>query len=267
MINAPQAELDNTVSEDDAGGNRRRSERLNLSLPIEAKCHESASVSWEEITRLIDVTPFGAGFTLSRSIEVGRILLLKIPMPRQLRCYDHAEIQYQVWALVRHVRRVIDADPTENVYSIGVAFVGKFPPADFYENPAQVYEVIDPNSQGFWRVRKQSALSGFAAQNEQNIDSRRHTRLEIPLNVIIEVFNEAGETVASEMTATENVSRTGASVLTTLEVERGRFVRLSCDEYDVTIVAVVRARKTGKNGIARLHLEFIDREFPLELFG
>ena len=80
----------------------------------------------------------------------------------------------------------------------------------------------------------------------------------------IEGFNERGETVASEMTVTENISLTGASVFTTLEVERGRFVRLNSEQYGATIVAIVRQRKTGDDGIVRLHLEFIDRQFPLE---
>jgi hypothetical protein len=90
------------------------------------------------------------------------------------------------------------------------------------------------------------------------------TRHPIPLTVRIEVFDENGKTVSSEMTVTENVNPSGAAVFTTLDVDRGRFVRMTCDQYNITVVAVIRRRRIGADGIARLHLEFIDRQFPLE---
>lgn len=252
------------MSETENGRNRRKRERLSLSLPIHIQCRETLNDKWETVTRLIDITPFGAGFALSRSIDIGRLLLLTIPMPRQLRCYDHLEPQYNVWGLVRHVRKKTDEETNTVNYSIGVAFVGKHPPASYGEDPSKLYEVVEPDAIGFWAVRE------VAPQGSEGIDYkvelRRQTRYQIPMSVTIEIFNERGETIASEMTTTENISLAGASVFTSLEVERGRFVRLSSDQYDITIVALVRARKTGKDGIARLHLEFIDRQFPLEMF-
>src|ERR1700704_1686628 len=84
---------------------KRIRERLELKLPVRVRCRETVDVEWTEITRLIDVTPFGAGFTLKRPIEKGRLLQMTIPMPRQLRVFDHVEDQYRVWALVRYVRQ------------------------------------------------------------------------------------------------------------------------------------------------------------------
>lgn len=243
--------------------NRRKRERLNLSLPIRVVCRESLTEAWDEVTRLIDVTPFGAGFLLTHKLEAGRLLQLTIPMPRQLRVYDHVEPQYRVWGLVRHVRKTAGVNS-----QIGVAFIGKHPPASYLENPQILYEVLEPDAIGFWRLREMQPKTATAANDSSQIktgaDLRRFTRHQIPLNVTIEVFNERGETVASEMTVTENISLTGASVFTTLEVERGRFVRLNSEQYGATIVAIVRQRKIGGDGIVRLHLEFIDRQFPLE---
>ena len=85
---------------------KRIRERLELKLPVRVHCRETLEFEWTEITRLIDVTPFGAGFTLKRPIEKGRLLHMTIPMPRQLRVFDHVEDQYKVWALVRHVKPV-----------------------------------------------------------------------------------------------------------------------------------------------------------------
>lgn len=248
--------------------NRRQRERLNLSLPIRVVCRETTpGESWDEITRLIDVTPFGAGFTMARAPEIGRLLQLTIPMPRQLRCYDHAEQQYKVWGLVRHVRKTANEQTKDVIYQIGVAFIGKHAPASFTNNPATLYEVIEPDNVGFWRFREVQAENAAGEKSQKiarDVDLRRFTRHHIPLVVTIEVFNERGETVASEITVTEDVSLTGAAVFTTLDVEQGRFIRLTSEEYEVTIVAIIRQRKTGSDGVARLHLEFIDRQFPLE---
>lgn len=253
------------MTEIENGRNRRKRERLNLSLPIRVECRVSEEASWEETTRLIDITPFGAGFALSRTIEIGRLVHLTLPMPRQLRCYDHLEPQYKVWALVRHVRRKTNENTNIVTYSIGVAFIGKHPPASYNEDPLKLYEVIEPDAIGFWAVREVPRDSDGASENYK-IELRRQVRHQIPMTVNIEVFDERGEAVAGEVTTTENISLAGASVFTTLDVQGGRFVRLSSEQYDITIVAVVRARKIGKDGFARLHLEFIDRQFPLEMF-
>ena len=82
--------------------------------------------------------------------------------------------------------------------------------------------------------------------------------------VRVEVFDEEGRVSASEQTVTENISRRGAAVWTTLKVERGRFVRLTSADSGLSVIAAVRGARTGPDGILRLHLEFIDRQWPLE---
>ena len=250
------------------GKNRRKRDRLELSLPIRVRFRESLEHDWEEITRLIDVTPFGAGFTLPRPMETGRLLFLMMPLPRQLRCFDHIEPQYRMWSLVRHVRKVTDEKAGKELYNIGVAFIGKRAPASYEADPTTLYEVTAADELGFCRVREVSGTAktdtNTASSKDLGADSRRMTRHPIPYTVRIDVFDENGTTVASEMTATENVNQSGAAVFSTLDVERGRFVRMTCDQYNISLVAVVRRRRMGADGIPRLHLEFIDRQFPLE---
>ena len=118
----------------------------NSRLPVRVHCRETDEVEWTEITRLIDVTPFGAGFTLKHPIEKGRLLHMTIPMPRQLRVFDHVEDQYRVWALVRYVTVVADTTATTQVFEIGVAFIGKHPPKSYTENPAKRYEIASAAS-------------------------------------------------------------------------------------------------------------------------
>ena len=261
------------MSETENERSRRQRERLQLSLPIRVQYNEKTGEVWEETTNLIDVTPFGAGFVLSHTIEIGRLIKLTIPMPRLLRCYDHLEKQYQIWGLVRHVRPHPTNAPLKNSRSIGVAFIGKNTPASYAENPNQLYEAIESDELGFWKLRevKNPAKNGEEEQSFSSeisivgTDLRKQLRQTVPLSVTIEVINERVETIASEMTVTEDISATGAAVITTLEIARGSLVRLTSEEYNIALTAVVRARRNGKDGVARLHLEFVDRQFPLEL--
>ncbi|MDQ3805160.1 MAG: hypothetical protein M3416_15195, partial [Acidobacteriota bacterium] len=117
---------------------RRIRERVPLALPLKVRGRGPGPVEWEEVTRLLDVTPFGARLSLSRPVEPGRLLHLCLPLPRQLRCFDHAEDQYRVWALVRNVRPVLSAERPR--FEAGVAFVGKHPPAGHNADPDRLYD-------------------------------------------------------------------------------------------------------------------------------
>src|SRR5918997_350196 len=107
------------------GQSKRVRERLELALPVRIHGRDNEEVEWVERSRLLDVTPFGARFTMPRPTEPGRLLHLTLPMPRQLRCFDHVEDQYRVWALVRNLK-VMEAESDKPMrYEIGVAFIGK----------------------------------------------------------------------------------------------------------------------------------------------
>jgi hypothetical protein len=246
----------------DAGSKSKRlRERIKLALPVRITCRESAEHEWTEISRLVDVTPFGARFMLTHPTERGRLLHLTLPMPRQLRCFDHIEDQYRVWALVRNIRPHAEAGDESRLmrYEVGVAFAGKTPPASYIREPATLYDVDSLSSENsLWTVREaESPVAGVVSRSEE-------TRLQMALSVSVEVFDDDGVVCASEQTVTENISRRGAAVWTTLKVERGRFVRLTSSETGLSILAAVRAARAGPDGIPRLHLEFVNKQWPLE---
>jgi hypothetical protein len=81
--------------------------------------------------------------------------------------------------------------------------------------------------------------------------------------MLIESFNEKGEVELSEYTVTENISQKGAAIYTTLALPVGRFVRLSSEQYKQSVYAAVRGHSMGPAGVPRIHVEFIDREWPL----
>jgi PilZ domain len=246
------------------GKSRRIRDRLKLSLPVRVRCRESAEgEEWVEVTRLLDVTPFGARFSLGRSTERGRLLHLTLPMPRQLRCYDHVEDQYRIWALVRHVKPIplMKEDETLRL-EVGVAFVGKRLPPNAEQEPTRLYDVATQSQTGLWSLRE-LAESTTTSEGRVHVD-RPETRHHIPIEVTVEVFDEEGKVTTSETTVTENISHHGAAVFTTLSVERGRFVRLTSQQYQISVLAAVRGRSKGAGGITRLHLQFVDQVWPLE---
>ena len=210
------------------------------------------------MSHLVDVTPFGARLRLKRPTEVGRLLWLTLAMPRQLRCFDHVEDQYRVWALVRNLKRLDPQKDNRAVVEIGVAFVGKHPPRSFASDPARCYEIV-PSQSGLWAVREESG----EVLARVNTDKRQESRHTIPLEVTIEVFADNGTFSQVENTVTENISSKGAAVFTTLDLKPGRFLRMSSAHSGTNIIAVVRDRRIGADGIARLHLKFIGSEWPL----
>jgi hypothetical protein len=243
------------------GKSRRQRERFELALPVRVHCRASLDDEWNEVSRLVDVTPFGARLRLKHPIETGRLLLLTLPMPRPLRCFDHVEDQYRVWSLVRNVRLLDPAREKGALVEIGVAFVGKRPPRSFDADPSRRYEIAQTSSEvGMWAVQEES---GETISEVSATDKRKDTRHNIPVEVLIEVYDREGSLSQSESTVTENISRQGAAIFTTLDLLPGRFVKLSSQQYQSAFLAVVRSRHVAADGIARLHLEFIGREWPL----
>ena len=234
---------------------KRIRERLELKLPVRVVCRETPDFEWMEITRLQNVTPFGAGFSLKRPTEKGRILHMTIPMPRQLRVFDHTEDQYRIWALVRYMRPSTQPETDQVVFDVGVAFIGKRPPVSYETEPWKRYDISNTAFQAMANPDEIKPIS--------TSDQRVHTRYNIAVDMKLEIVDENGGVGQSESTVTENISKRGATVFTTLEIPIGRFIRLTSAQYGMTVVAVVRARSTGADGIPRIHVEFIDQEWPL----
>ena len=108
-----------------------------------------------------------------------------------------------------------------------------------------------------WVAREQPKRGGrYVRQSES-----RHM---LGVRVTIEVFNAEGRVVGREHSETENISQHGAALKTTLPATPGTFVRLISEQPPLSVLAVVRGRSTVTDNMARLHLEFIDGEWPLE---
>lgn len=231
----------------------RRRARLPLKLPIRVVCRESTEYEWSERSRLIDVNQFGAGLTLTRPVEVGRLIHLTIPLPHQLRCFDHIEPFYSIWGLVRHVSALSDTAPA--AFRIGVGFVGKYAPASYEANPAIRYDPlpIRPGQNSMWKLGPRRLVT-----------LRRETRLIIPLEVRVETLGEDGQPSRQEHTVTETISSLGTCIPTSLDVEVGRILRISSVTDPVSLFAAIRSREVAPDGITRLGLEFVGERWPLQ---
>jgi len=246
----------NNTNENDG----RQKSRFTLALPVRVESRVSENNIWNEITRLTDVSAFGAGFNLHRPVKRGRLLQMTIPMPRKMRCYDFTEPQYRIWGLVRSCITTESLPEKEN-HSIGVAFIGRRPPSSYYDDPAKLFEISHQEEGQLWSV------VDAPPQPDESLlpkELRRHSRHPIPTNIIVEKIDGNGNVLTSEPTVTENLSLSGTSVFSTLDAEIGEFVRIKSDQYNVSIISVVRGRRVGRDNIPRLHVEFVDRFFPLE---
>ena len=233
---------------------KRIRERLALHLPVRVRCRETPDFEWMELTRLHNVTPFGVGFALKRPTEKGRLLHMTIPMPRQLRVFDHVEDQYRIWAIVRYMKTKIVNKQT--LFDVGVAFIGKRAPASYEKEPWKRYDIT---TNVFEAVNSaEDRLKPFTLE-----DRRDYTRHNIAVDMRVELMDVNGEVVETEHTVTENLSSKGATLFTTLQAPEGRFIRLTSEQYGITAYAAIRSRNTGADGVPRIHVEFIDREWPL----
>jgi hypothetical protein len=135
-----------------------------------------------------------------------------------------------------------------------VAFVGKYPPKSYEENPTKRYEIA---------ASATDTITLEDADQAASADHREFTRHNMAVDISLEILDEKGGVALSESTVTENISQKGATLFTSLDILPGRFVRLSSQQYGLTVFAAVRSSSTGADGIRRIHVEFTDREWPL----
>lgn len=230
----------------------RRTSRIALQLPIRVEAQESKNAILREVTHLVSVSPLGASFYLTRKFSIGQLVLLTMPLPTSLRNYDHYEQQYCVWGIVRHCNLMPVAG--SSAHHIGVAFIGKYPPSSYKANPLTIYRISGVKTGGLYEVVEDRRAQLNTPQ----------PRYAIPVSLYIAKLDARENIVAQEFTVTENISRGGASVFSTLAVEVGELVKIISEQYNVSLLAEVRSLRRGDDGLPRLHLKFVNEEFPLQ---
>jgi hypothetical protein len=208
---------------------------MGLSVPLLVLGHDPDGTSWEEMTATDDASYSGASFPLRHPHGVGQVLHLQAPLPRNFRRYDLAETSYKTYGLVRNTRA-----GAEGQRVVGVLFLGRVPPKGFDARPGGRFRLPDDPRTG--------ATHGA--------ERRRHERLQLFVNLRLRRLGVSG--ALEEQTVTENVSRGGARVFTTLPVSAGETVTLSDLADKVAADALVRHVWTGPDHVTRLNLQFPD---------
>jgi hypothetical protein len=221
-------------------------------LSAEVKAKSGKNDFWKEKTELISMSRSGAGFYLESKCEVGRLVSLLMPMPKHLRCYDFEKELYRVWGLVQHCSPV--SGGADSAFHVGVAFVGKNAPASYKENPHQSYRIAGMNENGMWRIVE--AKADFVI--------RRQPRHWLSLEVLLAAWNDDGKLILDETAKTENISVSGAAVFSNMKIDVGDSVTFDSIQHNFSSLAIVRNCQTLENELPRLHLEFINGEFPVE---
>ncbi|HZS07993.1 MAG TPA: PilZ domain-containing protein [Blastocatellia bacterium] len=221
--------------ESPGGKNRRRHPRSDLAIPVRVTGHELESGQWVEITHSFNVSRSGVGLRLCRKVRHGQVLCLMLPLPMHLRQHGHEETGYRAYALVRRV-----GPPQGGVRAVGLEFLGEQPPQRYADTP--------------WAI--------FHAAEWKGTDRRRSARIHCSAPVWLQYLNGELEVIEQGGGWTENVSRGGARVCVESPALDFDLVRVTVVESGFESLAAVTNRYLKEDGLMRLCLQFIGREWP-----
>ncbi len=206
---------------------------------------------WKVIAEVISISQTGAGFYSKREVPTGRLMSILVPVAPVVRCYDHDRELYRVWGLVQNCQRLADEDFG---YHIGVAFIGRQVPESYAADPMQNYRICGMNEDGLWKIRE------AAREFKPRKDPRFYTVIEHYLALV----DGQKASLKGEWASTENVSKRGAAVLTSLDANVGDRIKFISEKYDFSGLAVVCNRREAPGGKNLLNLQFVGASFPVE---
>lgn len=224
-----------------------------MSLDAIVKGNYGADSQWKEVAPLITFSATGSSFCLPRQCEVGTLVSMMVDLPVHLRSYDFEKDFYRVWGLVQHCQRITADDGTTS-FHVGVAFIGKRSPESYKENPMQHYRISGVNDNGMWKV--EDAKTPFRRRSE--------VRFWTQVNLYLALVDPVDGSPGGERTTAENVSRGGAAVFTTMNVNVGDRVKFISEEFDFSGLAVVCNRQDTSDGKTKLHIKFVQSTFPVK---
>jgi DnaJ domain/PilZ domain len=220
-----------------ANHNRRRTDRFKLALPARVVGYDQqADGKWSEMAETLDVSRTGVRLRLNRPVRYGMVLYLSLPLPAKLRSHGFTDGGYSVYALVRRIE-----PPKKGVRVIGLEFIGEHPPPGYLEKP--------------WATFRTRRWGG----NER----RRAPRIERAEAVRIEYISAAMRSTVREEAMTENVSRTGLRVIVRAAPPEFDLLRVTSTARHFEGLATLRNRFQGQDGLERLCLQFLDKDWPV----
>jgi hypothetical protein len=240
---------------------RRNDRRAPIAVRIQVLGLDADGSKWDEYVTTFDVSLRGARFLLAHPVERSQILLLVMAMPVQYRRYDPGQPLYRIYALVRHTRNMPDGQ------EVGVRLLGKNPPRDYERHPACRYflpgERLPPGAPVHQQLDEtHSDESATTAGTTPSEERRRRRRLDVFVGFRIHRLDASS---TQERTVSENISPTGARLMTSQPIQPGEIVRLEEVDGAFSTRAEVVNAYLGQDRTLRLNLRFIDSELPKRL--
>jgi len=205
---------------------------------------------WSETAQVTSLSSNGAGLFMSIACSVGRLVSLMIAMPRHLRKYDHDKRLYRIWGLVQYCYES-GGDPAG--FHIGVALIGKDAPDSYTSSPMQSYRACGMDKSGLWKVE----------ELETSFKQRAAMRYWNSIEASIFQLDDEQHSIAVHDTVTENISETGASVFSDLRLSIGDRIRFQTSSPAFSSLSVVRHSRIGLDDRTRIHIEFVEKAFPI----
>jgi hypothetical protein len=231
---------------------KRTAHRATAELRAIVITKDYDGIATKEIIEVTTISRNGAGFNLSHECIPGQLVNLVLPMPDDMRAYDHGQKLYPVIGLVQYCN--LTSVEGKNSYQIGVGFIGKEVPESYKANPMQSYRISGMTTEGLWAITE----AGRAFK------PRKNPRFWLSLNVSISLIQKDIKSISKEETVTQNVSASGVAVFSQLDAKPGDRVKFACKDVDFYTMAVVKEYRTPAKEQATLHLEFIDESFPMD---
>jgi tetratricopeptide (TPR) repeat protein len=254
---------------------RRAGNRVAFCLPVQVTGRNFSNNLLNEVGQTKNGSSADLCFKFTTMVREGELLKLSLNMPPALRRFQRDQETYQVYARVARVNIVTNRD-----FEIGVIIIGEHPPADarkvgqvdlptrgnpdlirskldrlpFSRYPISCYSAIKPTILSDWKDANGWRKGAVEEKRDQ-------PRFDIAIEAALEFFNEAEQLVAKEDSFINNISKNGASIISSYVVEAGDKIRIAMKSEDFLTFATVRAAHRIAPGNYRLHLEFINKEW------
>jgi hypothetical protein len=233
---ATQQPIGSVLAGEKAETNRRRGERLKLSIPVYVTGHDRNTGKWREMAKTLNVSRFGIALQMRTRIPQGTVVHLTLPLPVKLRNHSYGDHNYNVYAIVRRVQ-----PPKDGLRIVGVELLGERPPAGFLEQP--------------WAI--------FRTTNWLGADRRREPRHLRAESVGLEYLDTQMQPIQSELAITESISRSGMRVKVKTAPEVFDYVKVTSLAQSCSGIAALCNRFVGEDGGERLCLNFLDKKWPI----
>jgi len=210
---------------------RRRRNRLEITVPVRVRGREATGATWEEVASCLDASEGGVAIMLTHAVRTGQVLHLSVPLPSRFRLYDFSSSSYRIYGLVRNSRAL------EARSRVGVMFLGPTPPRGSDTLPADIFRL-----RGDREARREPATA---------------------LLLRLEAEDAPGGAAQQENAVVEQLTATTAAVrVKYLPVGRGTVLTIETTDRDFMTRAEVTSISIEDMGHARLLLNVVDSPFP-----